>query len=336
MKLFVINSTIDVALAMDLTRFFIACKIHNEDALLIINSASANERALKQIVSAYEASGVRLTAIGMGHIDNCGAALFCMADERILLPETVFVLNPYMKGYYGKTRISKEMFRRKCANRAHCCLSEEEFKKYNITTRSSDGWIDIVAEALPKDEKNFSNILSFSADFNFSSATDLILFLIKCKMYEKNALIFINSTGGSINQLNAILTAYHDSRVHLTVIGTGLVASCAAALFCMADERILAPHTKFLIHHSNTSYEKETTVIFPIAVKEYEHGKKSEEVLVNAYIKKTGISREVFERKCRNGTDWYLSDAEIQKYGITTRSSDGWLDILANAMKKED
>ena len=74
----------------------------------------------------------------------------------------------------------------------------------------------------------------------------------------------------------------------------------------------------------------------PQSFSEYENGKKYEEALVNAYIRKTGITRKVFERKCKNGTDWVLTDAEIEKYGITTRSSDGWLDILANAIKKED
>ena len=336
MKLFVIKSTIDVHLAMDLTKFFIDCKTNNEDALLIINCASGSEGALEQVVSSYEASGVHLTAIGMGYVSDSASALFCMADERILLSGTVFVLNSYVKRYYEKTRISKDLFRRKCTNGPGWCPSEEEIKKYNITTRSSEEWIDIVAAALPKDGKNFSNVFSFSTGFDSSSATNFILFLVKCKMYEKDALLFINSGGGNINQLNAILTAYHDSRVHLIVIGTGLVASCAAGLFCMADERILVPRTKFLVHHSNHTYEKKTTITFPITEISYEHSKKSEEVVINAYCKKTGISREVFERKCQNGKDWFLSDAEIQKYGITTRDSDGWLDILANAMKKED
>jgi ATP-dependent protease ClpP protease subunit len=162
------------------------------------------------------------------------------------------------------------------------------------------------------------------------------LFLIYCKIHEKDGFIIINSTGGKVAQLSAILTAYQDSGVHLTVIGTGFVASCAAGLFCMADERILTPRTKFLVHHSNHTYEKKTTITFPIEEREYEYGKKCEEIVLSAYTKKTSISREVFERKCKNGKDWFLSDAEIQKYGITTRSSDGWLDILANAMKKED
>jgi len=335
MKLFVIKSAIDVALAMDLTNFFIECKAHNEDALLIINSSSGKLNALNQIISAYEASGVHLTAIGMGQLQNLASALFCMADERILLPRTDISLHYSIKDYYGKTGITKEVFRRKCANRTNWILSEEEIKRYNITTRSSKEWIDIVAETLPNNEKEFSNFFSFSTDFDSSIATRLILFLIRCKLHKKDALILINSNGGTIPQLAAILTAYQDSGVHLTVIGTGSVSSCAAGLFCMADERILAPRTKFLVHHSNTSYTENTTLIFTDVEREYKNGKKYEEVLVNAYIKKTGITRDVFERKCRNGTDWYLSDAEIQKYGITTRSSDGWLDILANAIKKE-
>lgn len=335
MKLFVINSDIDTTLAMELTTFFIECKMNSEKAVLIINSKSGNDSALNQIISAYQDSGVHLTAIGMGMLANCSSALFCMCDERILLPGTDFSIHPGIKNYYEKTGITREVFRRKCANNTCWDFSEDEIQKYNITTRSHEGWMDIVMQTLEKAEKGFSNYFSFTSEFNSESATNLILFLIYCKLHAKDGFVLINSGGGSIHQLSAILTAYHDSGVHITIVGTGTVGSCAAGLFCMADERILTPRTEFLIHHSSVSFDKRTTLTFPILKHEYESLKKAEKILLDAYTAKTGISREVFEEKCENGANWILTENEVQKYSVTTRSSEGWLDILAKAMKQE-
>lgn len=318
---------------MHLTTFFVECKIHNEEALLIINSQSGNDSALNQIVSAYQDSGVHLTTIGMGMLANCSTALFCMGDERILLPETAFSIHPGIKNYYEKTGITKEVLKCKCSNNTCWDFSEDEILKYNITTRPHEGWMDIVMQTIRKDKKRFSNYFSFASDFNSESATQLILFLINCKIHAKDGFVVINSGGGCIQQLKAILTAYHDSGVHLTALGTGTVGSCAAGLLCMADERLLAPRTKFLIHHSSISFD--TSLPFPILKRKYESGQKAEKILVAAYTAKTGISREVFEEKCENGADWILTEGEIQKYAVTTRSSEGWLDILAKAMKQE-
>jgi len=334
MKIFLVCSDINNNLAMELTTFFVECKLNNEEAVLLINSKSGTNAALKQIISAYKSSGVHLIAIGMGKLCNCSSAIFCMADERILLPETEFSLHPDLKDYYEKTGITPEIFNQKCSNNTCWELSESEIQKYNITNRSAENWIDIVMQTLEKDEKEFSNYFPFNSDFTSETASNFVIFLIYCKLNAKDAFAIINSRGGSIMQLKAILNAYQASGVHLTMVGTGSVGSCAAALFCMADERILAPGTTFLLHHANTTFDENTYYSFPILKHEYERLQNAEKILVDAYTAKTNIPREVLEEKCTNGADWSLNEDEIQRYDITTSPSENWTDILANAMKK--
>ena len=327
MKLFVLAGDIDTQMAVELTNFFVDCKIHNEDALLLINSETGADFPLNQVISAYQCSGVKLTAIGMGTLSNCSASIFCMADERILLPKTYFNLYPSLP-YFNKTRIIDEVFRKKCANNTPWKFSEKEIQEYGITTRPSTGWEELVAEAIEKDDDTFSNHFRFVGDFTCEIATDFVLFLIRCKLHKKDAFVVITSGGGSIQQLKAILNAYAALEIRLTIVGTGIVGSCAAALFCMADERILAPKTHFLIHHSSFTNTPKSLPL-PRFKAKYEELQESEEILVEGYLTKTKISRELFEEKCQNGADWILTEDEWREYDIITQDPECWIEVLA-------
>ena len=210
--------------------------------------------------------------------------------------------------------------------------SKDELVKYNITTKSSEGWMEIIMPTLGGNETEFVNLFKLTDEFNSETATKLVLFFVKCKKFhKKDARIFIHSPGGAGCQLEAILTAYQDSGIHLTVIGTGLVASCAAALFCMADERILTPNTEFMIHHPHVPLNpKSKKLPYFQALDVSLLLKEKNEFTVEALTKKTNIPRKVLNAKCKNDADWVLTENELQKYGVITRDAKGWMELLVS------
>jgi len=105
-RYFIVNSEVTTKLAMELTGFFMQCKNENANALLIVNSAGGSIYACSQIFEVYKASGVHLTTIGIGFLAACASCIFCMGDERILIPDSEFCINkPFLK-FYEKIKIS--------------------------------------------------------------------------------------------------------------------------------------------------------------------------------------------------------------------------------------
>lgn len=320
---FLISGDINEQTATTFTRFLADCKAQNKRALLLINSSSGKGNALSQMIAAYQCSGVYMIAIGFGRLCNCAASIFCMANERILLPETQFALCAALP--YPRT-IPEKLFREKTAGNTYWHFSENEISQYGITTQYSEGWADLVAQVIGK-EDDFSNVFQFIGDFTSELASAFILFLVQCKLHKTNALVLLNSGGGDIMQLQAILSAYRATGIRLTVVGTGVVGSCAASLFCMADERILAPGTQFIIHHASTELNYRVTLAD--LQREYYMLQKSEKILCSAYMRKTNITQETFEKRCANNANWELTEDEWYKYGVVTQNPESWIEILA-------
>lgn len=330
-KYFIINSEVTTKLAMELTIFFAECKIQKANALFIIDSFGGNMEAVDQIVETYTASGVYLITIGAGTLDNCTSALFCMGDERILLPNTNFILhNDFLKYFCQKTKITEELFAKNKVRKSWG-ISDEEYEKYGITTRNAEGWFDIVVEAMKSGERVYGDYFCFEGEFNNKTAIEVVRYFVECKLNGiKKATIIINSPGGEVQQLSFILEAYKESQLHLTVLGVGYVGSCGSCLFCMGDERILLPNTKFLIHYPSSKANGK--ILLEEIEGNYVGIRRCNKYIFELLSKKTKITKNIYTRKCKNSVDWILSDEEIQKYNITTKDSSKWMNALTEVM----
>lgn len=334
-KYFIIDSEVTTKIAMELTIFFAECKLQKANALLIINAAGGSMDAVAQIDDAYKVFGVHLITIGAGRLSNCTSALFCLGDERILLPNTSLSLHiDFQKYFCEKTKITEEIFAQNKLKIAWL-VDEKDYEEYGITTQNHEGWFDIVVEAMKDDNNLGAEYFCFSGEFNNKNAIEVLKYFVACKLNKaEKATILINSPGGAVQQLSFILEVYKASQLPLTVLGTGQVGSCASCLFCMGDERILLPNTKFLIHHP--SCDKNGKVLYDELIDESKGMIRCDNYIFEILSKKTKLTKYIYTKKCRKSEDWILSDEEIKKYDITTKDFSEWMNVLTEVMMKKD
>ena len=162
----------------EVVELLLQCKKEADRAFIMISSGGGLVNCLKAIHDVLEATKVPLTTIGMGHVESSAAALFCMGDTRILLPNTEFMMHNSSRGWNKphmlntadmqylcrdmqetnewlisveckKTKLTPEVFEEKYSTGKDWILTPEEVKQYGITTQSySDRWVDIVTSAM--------------------------------------------------------------------------------------------------------------------------------------------------------------------------------------------
>ena len=173
----------------------------------------------------------------------------------------------------------------------------------------------------------------FFGELDFGRAQSIIHFLLECKRDGEDAVMLINSQGGSVECLEAIYQTLVDTKVRLTTIGTGTVASAAAILLAMGDERIILPGTRYLVHHARQIFNRVTMQGY-----DYQIGAAEAEVVFGRFVEmlqKTRITKDVFNKKCERGSDWILTPEELKEYGVITKEDyKGWTDMLIKCMQK--
>ena len=171
----------------------------------------------------------------------------------------------------------------------------------------------------------------FFGDLDFGRAQSIINFLLTCKRENQEGVMLINSCGGSVACLEAIYQTLVDTKVRLTTIGTGTVASAAAILLAMGDERIVLPGTRYLIHHARQTFDRVTLQGY-----DYETGVAEANAILERFVEmfqKTRITEDVLKVKCSKGCDWALTPYELKEYGVITKEDyKGWTDLLIKCM----
>ena len=133
-----------------------------------------------------------------------------------------------------------------------------------------------------------------------------------------NIILFINSNGGDVDVITIIWETIKMCDKPVVSLGTYLVASTAAAIFMMANRRIILPNTKFVLHKSVFTLNGEFTVD---ELKDMiESSERNTELLLEPVIQNSKISKQVLYRNIK-GTDWEIYD-EFCKYGIATEEYD--------------
>jgi len=181
--------------------------------------------------------------------------------------------------------------------------------------------------------KNGHKIMAWSSGINRAAMEEICFFLLACKKEEKDAILLLSSDGGEMDALTAILDTLIASKVHLTVIGRGMVASAAATLFCMGDERILLPNSRLLLHCVRSFSSAPNKMFAEDAERLYNEMHAFNEYTIRMLCAKTKLTPEVYEARCEKREDWILTAEDVEKYGVVTSPySDDWVDLVVGAM----
>lgn len=82
--------------------------------------------------------------------------------------------------------------------------------------------------------------------------------------------IKLSSTGGDLDAGKAIYDAIRGCKNRVRIIGYGLIASCATLIMQAADERVLAPNAKMMVHIGSEGYAEDHVFNVRNAIKSYQ------------------------------------------------------------------
>lgn len=124
--------------------------------------------------------------------------------------------------------------------------------------------------------------------------------------------VYINSPGGSVTEGFAIMDYLHSLPVEVTTVALGQCASIATAIFLAGKNREIGKYAEFFIHlpwgaAMGTAEELEA---YSKLVKQ------SEEQLINLYVDKTGIDRDLVADLMKAQTS--LTADQAKEYGFAT------------------
>jgi ATP-dependent Clp protease protease subunit len=98
--------------------------------------------------------------------------------------------------------------------------------------------------------------------------------------------IKLSSSGGDLDAGKAIYDAIRGCKNRVRIIGYGLVASCATLIMQAADERIMVPNAKMMVHIGTEGYSEDHVYNVRNAFKAYEDDRKWMEDVYFEQIKK--------------------------------------------------
>ena len=164
---------------LEVIKFLVQCKMNKTDATILLHSPGGTWEQLKLIIYAYKMSEVKLRVIGIGRVASCAAILFCIADTRILVPNTTFLIHFTLKIYDSpsanlylpfnqlekdykallasnnqmiellsqKTELSPDIITQKCSS-GDWILTKKELKTFKIVNAPSKGRTNIIVKII--------------------------------------------------------------------------------------------------------------------------------------------------------------------------------------------
>lgn len=158
-----------------------------------------------------------------------------------------------------------------------------------------------------------AGILSITGEIKSSNISQIILqILAHQELHTKNLTIYINSSGGSINDAFALIDIMRLSPITFTTIAIGEVSSAALLIFLAGDIRLIAPNTSILSHQ----YSWGTSDKYH----ELKAARVEEENILNRmsslYHTATGLSLNTILQNLLTPSDVYLTPKQCIKYKI--------------------
>lgn len=124
---------------------------------------------------------------------------------------------------------------------------------------------------------------------------------------------FINTNGGSISAVFAIIDLILKSKTPVITIGLGKCYSSGGLLLMAGHKRLILPNTTILIHDGSSGMEGATGKMFD----NMEFMKKLEQRMESYICSRTSITEEVYEKNYRK--DWWLFSDEAIQYKIADK-----------------
>lgn len=159
----------------------------------------------------------------------------------------------------------------------------------------------------------------FMEGFNNNSASKAIRFVLEKNLLPKaerpDELTFIiNSPGGDVNAMFALVDTIKGSKIPVKMVGLGQIASCGLMLFLAGDKgkRVITPNTAILSHQFSWGTGGKEHELFA-TVKEFT---LTQERILEHYKKCTGLSEKKIRKHLLPPEDVWLSAKEAVELGV--------------------
>lgn len=164
----------------------------------------------------------------------------------------------------------------------------------------------------------------FSSNFDQSSTSDAMRFIIARNLIEKNKpkciKMIINSPGGEVPSAFALIDTIKGSKVPIYTYGLGEIASCGLLTFMAGEKgkRFITRNTAILSHQffwGTIGKEHELMA----SVKEFNNVSKK---IIEHYKRCTGQTEATIKKYLLPAEDIWLTPKEAIKYGIADQIVD--------------
>jgi ATP-dependent Clp protease protease subunit len=157
------------------------------------------------------------------------------------------------------------------------------------------------------------------------SALRLCDYLLKANMIcdPNDALtLFINSPGGSVTDGWAIIDVMDTSRINISTVAMGCIASMAVLIFVAGTPgmRIMTPRTAVMTHQFSTAFYGKHHEL--IAARKFHD--TLEKQFIEHFLRHTKMTEKQIRDVLLRPSDTWLTAEECLKYGICDEVRDPW------------
>ena len=134
--------------------------------------------------------------------------------------------------------------------------------------------------------------------------------------------IHLNTCGGDWHQGMAIYDAIQSCGVHVTIVNYSQARSMSSLIFLAADQRVMRPHSQFMMHLGSTEGDSQGEQI----VNEHNEYVKSRKVMLDIYVEAMrhgsrseftdGQNRAWIKRQMQTKVEVYLTAFEAVELGF--------------------
>jgi len=150
--------------------------------------------------------------------------------------------------------------------------------------------------------------------FNSEMADIVIaqLLFLESESSTKDIYMYINSPGGDVSAMFAILDVMTYIKPDVSTIGVGICASAASLILAAGQKgkRFILPSTQVMIHELSSGTEGK----FNDIKVNYEHLKVIYDVMAKHYVNFTG--KKISKIRADMQRDFYMSSEQAKSYGI--------------------
>jgi ATP-dependent protease ClpP protease subunit len=159
------------------------------------------------------------------------------------------------------------------------------------------------------------NVIYFFDEVDGAAVCDAIRYIdtLEYALQVENIIFKLNSGGGSVYDGLALYDRLRNCKCHITMIGSGLIASMAFIIYLAGDQRICTPNVRFLNHQTKAGLAGDMTGA-QIKIEEKETT-KIENMCVDICAERTFLTPKIVRNHIKLG-DKYISATEAISMGI--------------------